>query len=394
MWLLRASLPSPSAPALRAAFLLAVAYSPIDCTALARQAGSWLSSDGPDSDVAVSCRVRLARNIDGLPFMSQIAPEQAEALCADLRVALLDARLDGETRWVPMGEAAPVLRLLLLERNLVSRDLLPRDAYSTVPGRAVAFGESETVSVMVNEEDHVRLQAMASGMDLDLAWQRAEILDRFLEDRMKFATSDSLGYLTGCPTNVGTGLRASVMLHLPALGMVRSELEKVFASARCTGLAVRGMHGEGSRAAGDLYQISNQVTLGRSEQNLIDDLRALVPEIVRFERRMRETLVREMRPALHDRIAQSFGTLRTSRAMPTDAALAHLSNVRLGLHTGLFGGAKIDVLNELGLHVQRGHIQVLSSTGDHSELLDTSERDKLRASYLRKRLAGIGPTPT
>jgi len=369
-----------------------LAYSPIDCTALARQTGTWLNSDGPDSDVVVSSRVRLARNVDGVPFMTRIDGERAEELSHDLRLALLDARIDGETRWVPMSDASPVLRLLLLERNLISRDLLPRDARSTVPGRAVAFGETETVSVMVNEEDHVRLQAMAAGLDLDLAWQRAENLDRYLEDRIKFATSPRLGYLTGCPTNVGTGLRASVMLHLPALGMVRSELEKVFAAAQRTGLAVRGMHGEGSRAAGDLYQISNQVTLGRCERDLIEDLRALVPEIVRFERRMRETLVGEMKSALVDRIAQSFGTLRTSRAMPTDMALAHLSNVRLGLHTGLFGGARMEMLNELALHVQRGHIQVLTAPGEEGELLDTSERDKLRASYLRKRLAGIKPS--
>ena len=369
-----------------------MAYSPIDCRTLARQTGTWLSSDGPDSDVVVSSRVRLARNVDGVPFMTRIDGERAEQLSHELRLALLDARIDGETRWVPMTDASPVLRLLLLERNLISRDLLPRDAQSTVPGRAVAFGESETVSVMVNEEDHVRLQAMASGLDLDLAWQRAEILDRYLEDRITFATSPRLGYLTGCPTNVGTGLRASVMLHLPALGMVRSELEKVFAAAQRTGLAVRGMHGEGSRAAGDLYQISNQVTLGRCERDLIDDLSALVPEIVRFERRMRESLVGEMKSSLVDRIAQSFGTLRTSRAMPTDAALAHLSNVRLGLHTGLFGGARMEMLNELALHVQRGHIQVLMTPGEEDELLDTSERDKLRASYLRKRLAGITPT--
>ncbi len=366
-------------------------YSPIDCKMLASHAGSWLRSEGPEGDVVVSCRVRLARNVDGLPFMTRIDDVRAEELAQTLMRALIDARLDGETRWVPMSEASPVLRLLLLERNLISRDLLPRDAQSTAPGRAVAFGASETVSVMVNEEDHVRLQAMAAGLDLDLAWQRAEILDRYLEDRVTFATSETLGYLTGCPTNVGTGLRASVMLHLPALGMVRSELEKVFAAAQRTGLAVRGMHGEGSRAAGDLYQISNQVTLGRSEHDLIDDLRALVPEIVQFERRMRETLVSEMHSALHDRIAQSFGTLRTSRAMPTEAALAHLSNVRLGLHTGLFGGAKLEVLNELALHVQRGHIQVLTAPEREGELLDTSERDKLRASYLRQRLAGAGP---
>ncbi|MEM1449789.1 MAG: ATP--guanido phosphotransferase [Planctomycetota bacterium] len=368
-----------------------MAYSPIDSRSLARQTGSWLGTEGPDADVVISCRVRLARNVEGVPFMTRIEADRAEQLSHDLRLALLDARIDGETRWVPMTDASPVLRLLLLERNLISRDLLPRDAQSTAPGRAVAFGETETVSVMVNEEDHVRLQALAAGFDLDLAWQRAEILDRYLEDRVTFATSSRLGYLTGCPTNVGTGLRASVMLHLPALGMVRSELEKVFSAAQRTGLAVRGMHGEGSRAAGDLYQISNQVTLGRCERDLIDDLRALVPEIVRFERRMRATLVDEMSSALHDRITQSFGTLRTSRAIPTDAALAHLSYVRLGLHTGLFEGTRIEVLNELGLQVQRGHIQVLQAPGEEDDLLDASERDKLRASYLRKRLAGYGP---
>lgn len=369
-----------------------MAFSPIDPRALARRTGSWLSSEGPESDVVVSSRIRLARNVEGFPFMSRITGEQAEELSLALRDALVAANLDGETNWVTMTEAPAVLRLLLLERNLISRDLLPRDEHSSAPGRAMAFGESETVSVMVNEEDHVRLQAMAAGLDLDLAWERAEVLDRFLEDRVSFATSERLGYLTGCPTNVGTGLRASVMLHLPALGMVRSELDKVFAAAQRTGLAVRGMHGEGSRAAGDLYQISNQVTLGRSEAELIDDLRALVPEIVRFERRMRDALVSEMRQALVDRIAQSFGMLRTSRALPTDAALAHLSSVRLGLHTGIFGGARMETLNELGLHVQRGHIQVIAHNGDDDLLLDTSERDKLRASYLRQRLAGVRPS--
>lgn len=335
----------------------------------------------------VSCRARLARNVSGIPFVNRLESGAAEELADRLRLALLDARLDGETRWVGMTESPPVLRLLLLERNLISRDLLPRDAQTTAPGRAVAFGESETVSVMVNEEDHVRLQAMAAGFDLDLAWQRAENLDRYLEDRVDFAVSPALGYLTSCPTNVGTGLRASVMLHLPALGMVRSELEKVFAAAQRTGLAVRGMHGEGSRAAGALYQISNQITLGRTEADLIDDLRALVPEIVRFERRMRESLLERMRSALEDRIARSFGMLRTSRAMPTDAALAHISNVRLGLHTGLFDGARLEVLNEIALHVQRGHIQVLTAASDELEMLDTSERDKRRASYLRQRLS-------
>ena len=248
----------------------------------------------------------------------------------------MEANIDGETRWITMTEAPAVLGLLLLERNLISRDLLPTRR-ARGPGRAMAFGESETVSVMVNEEDHLRSRP-AAGLDLDLAWERAEA---WILPRGSGALRDlgAAGTLTGCPA--GAPDSASVMLHLPALGMVRQELDKVYELQR-TGLAVRGCAGEG-RFAGDLYQISNQVTLGRSEADLIDDLRALVPEIVRFERRMREAL--QMRQALVDRIALSFGTLRTSRAMPTEAALKHLSSVRLGLHTGIFRGAKIALTN-------------------------------------------------
>jgi protein arginine kinase len=241
---------------------------------------------------------------------------------------------------------------------------------------------------MVNEEDHLRLQAMASGFDLGLARRRVVEIDRAMEERVEFATTSELGYLTGCPTNVGTGLRASVMMHLPALGLVRAELEKVFMAAQRTGLAVRGMYGEGSRATGDLYQISNQVTLGRSETQLCEDLAALVPRIIAFERRMREELVDQQRGALQDRVSRSWGMLRTARAMPTDGALSHLSNVRLGLHLGLVSDVRIEVLNELGVQIQRGHLQALNpdEAGD-GDLLEPSERDRLRAGLLRKRLA-------
>lgn len=348
----------------------------------------WLRDVGPDSDVVVSCRVRLARNVDGERFVSKLSSNDALRLTERLKPIFIEARLDGETRWVNVAEASPVLRLLLLERNLASRDLVRPEALDRlVPGRAVAFGETETVSVMVNEEDHLRLQSLAAGFDLDLAWERARALDRFLEDRVPFAVSPKLGYLTGCPTNVGTGLRASAMLHLPALGLVRSELEKVFAAAQRTGLAVRGMHGEGSRAAGDLYQISNQITLGRSEAQLVDDLRALVPVIVDFERRLRSALVDEMRAALTDRVMNSVSVLRTARSMPTEDALAHLSNLRLGVGLGLCSAAPIDLLNVLGIHVQKGHLQVLAATSGDAQLLESTERDKLRAAYLRQRLA-------
>jgi protein arginine kinase len=363
---------------------------PFDPQRFASRVGSWLSSPGPESDVVLSCRVRLARNLADEPFIPRLDASRAEALCERLRTHLVDARLDGETLWVPMADAAPVMRLMLRERHLISRDLAPHeDGKAAPPGRAVAFGASETVSVMVNEEDHLRLQALAGGFQLDVAWERAAAVDRFLEGRLPLAFSGSLGYLTACPTNVGTGLRASVMMHLPALGMVRSELEKVFTAAQRTGLAIRGMYGEGSRAAGDYYQISNQITLGRSESQLVDDLRALVPRIIEFERKLRALLLKEQRSALKDRVSRSIGLLRTARAMPTEGALAHLSNVRLGHHLGLSDDTPIDVLNELGVQVQKGHVQALLAHDAQptDPLLDASARDRLRASLLRRRLA-------
>lgn len=361
---------------------------PLDPQRWAARAGAWLQPGGPQGDVVVSCRVRLARNLAEFPFVTRIDPKRAEELAARVRSVLEDAKLDGETIWVSMADAPPIFRLLLRERHLVSRDLVPSDdGQKAAPGRAVAFGASECLSVMVNEEDHLRIQAMTAGHQIQLALERARELDRFLEARLGFAVDADLGYLTGCPTNVGTGLRASVMLHLPALGLVRSEIEKVFAAAQRTGLAVRGQYGEGSRAAGDLYQISNQITLGRGEEQLVQDLEALVPRILEFERRLRELLLREQRSALVDRVARSIGLLRTARSMPTETALAHLSNVRLGLHLGLVREPSHEVLAPLSVQVQRAHVQALAQDPLEADLCEPSVRDTLRASWLRRRLA-------
>ncbi len=333
----------------------------------------------------VSCRTRLARNVAGFPFILRLDEAQATSLAEELQALLVEQRIDGGTIWVPIGEAEPVLRLVLRERHLISRDLAPTGSKQPVlAGRAVAFGETETLSVMINEEDHLRLQGMAAGFDLDLAWERVSGLDRELEGKLRFACSPRLGYLTGCPTNVGTGLRASVMLHLPALGMVRSELEKVFTAAQRTGLAVRGMYGEGSRAAGDFYQISNQVTLGRSEVQLVEDLKALVPSIVSFERKVRDVLLDEQRGAINDRASRSYGMLRTARSMPTELALTHLSQVRLGECLGLLPKGAAQNMMQMAVQIQRGHLQALHGATT-SALLEVSERDRLRAAYLRQR---------
>jgi protein arginine kinase len=358
----------------------------IDPKRFADRVAEWLCGAGPDSDVVVSCRVRLARNVEGYPFVSKLSAERAVELADKLRPSLLGA--DGGMTWVDIQDADPVLRLLLRERHLVSRDLAPSTTRRRVlPGRAVAFNQDETVSIMVNEEDHLRLQSMCGGFDLDGAWDRARTADRHLEECVRFAYSQLYGYLTCCPTNVGTGMRASVMLHLPALGMVRDELEKVFTAAQRTGLAVRGLYGEGSRANGDFYQISNQVTLGPTEDKLIAELRDLVPAIVRFERRIRDSLLSDQRASVVDRVSRSYGMLRTARAMATDGALAHLSNLRMGWHLGLWKEVPLDVLARLRVQIQKGHVQALSAEDDPNALLEPSARDQLRAAYLRRTLA-------
>jgi protein arginine kinase len=359
----------------------------IDPKRFAQHVGTWLQGTGPDSDVVVSCRVRLARNVEGYPFMVRLEDAQAKELAEKLREILLSQRIDGETIWVGMEEAPPIVKLLLRERYLVSRDLAPTDPHLAArSGRGVAFGENETLSIMVNEEDHLRLQSLAAGYSLREAWQRARHLDQALEKEVPYACSRDLGYLTGCLTNVGTGMRASVMMHLPALGLVKSELEKVFTAAQRTGLAVRGMYGEGSRAAGDFYQISNQVTLGSPEEDLLADLEGLVPCIVEFERKVRGVLLEEQRATLEDRVRRSYGMLRTARSLATEVALLHLSNVRLGVVLGILAGIPLAALNQIAVQIQKGHVQMLVGDGS-ARLSEATERDRLRAAFLRRRFA-------
>ena len=360
---------------------------PLDPQRFAQRVGNWLGGTGPESDVVVSCRMRLARNVEGYAFVLRLEDAKAKEL-ADRVHAVLDAqRIDGETIWVGMDEAPTLLKLLLRERYLVSRDLAPTDPrVPAKPGRGVAFGEQESLAVMVNEEDHLRLQSLCSGYDLRSAHEKIRALDQALERELPFAFHAEFGYLTGCPTNVGTGLRASVMMHLPALGLVRSELEKVIHAAQRTGLAVRGMYGEGSRAAGDFYQVSNQITLGRSEEELIAELEELVPCILAFERRVREELYTTQKAALEDRVQRSYGMLRTARSLATDVALMHLSNVRLGVLLGILAGISLADLQHVAVQIQKGHVHVLVG-GSDGKIAETTERDRQRASFLRRRFA-------
>ena len=361
--------------------------SAFDPVRLAERVAPWLLPAGDDSDVVVSSRVRFARNVEGFPFVTKLTDERAGELSERLRPALQQFEVAGRMHWVDIASSNDVLRFLLRERHLVSRDLAPSEGERAAkPGRAVAFSDDERLSVMVCEEDHLRIQSMEAGLHLQEAWERAVALDRELESRVPYAANAQYGYLTACPTNVGTGMRASVMLHLPALALVPSEIEKIFTAASRTGLAVRGLYGEGSKAYGDFYQISNQITLGRSEEALLAELSELVPAVLAFERSVRAELLRSRRAELTDRVTRALGLVRSSRAMTTDAALAHLSSLRLGHLLGLCDQVDLRTLALLRVQIHKAHLQVRTYREVGNALVEPTERDRMRAELLRRSL--------
>ena len=233
---------------------------------------------------------------------------------------------------------------------------------------------------MINEEDHLRIQVMHSGLDLQSAWEQIDRIDSLIAERVTFAYHPKLGFLTACPTNVGTGVRVSVMLHLPALVLTR-QIDKVFRSLQKISLAVRGLYGEGSQAMGDFYQISNQITLGKSENELIKQVGDIVPVLIEYERRAREFLVKESHENLHDKVARAYGILRTAQTISSEETMHLLSSVRMGVNLGLINDLQIPLLNELFIHTQPAHLQKLRGVE-----LDTADRNIERARYLRRHL--------
>jgi protein arginine kinase len=349
---------------------------------LGQSSGEWLRGSGSESDIVMSSRIRLARNLAAFPFTNRASPHQK----ADLEALLRDriAKLEPETKlqYLSIAGLSALDRQFLIERQLISREIASAEG-----PRGVAIDERETISLMINEEDQLRIQVIRSGLSLDEAWQVIDRLDDQLEQRVTYAFSEELGYLTACPTNVGTGMRGSVLLHLPALSWTK-QIEKVFRALQKINLAVRGLYGEGSRASGDFYQISNQVTLGKSEVTILSEIREVIPEIIKYERQARNTLLRENRQALHDRISRAKGTLSSATMMTSEETMELLSSVRLGIHLGLLDDVGIPTVNELFLNTQPAHLQKLMGN-----TLDGEERNAARARYLRQRLREAGANP-
>lgn len=337
--------------------------------------GEWMSCDGPHSGIAVSTRVRLARNLEGVRFPTHPDQSTRREVLDDVRRAILSLPDGKDYVWRELDDQLPLERRLLVERHLISRELADGDG-----PRAVAVNAGKSLAVMVNEEDHLRLQCLMSGLSVQEAYDRVNRLDDQLSERLSFAFDEVYGYLTSCPTNIGTGLRVSVMVHLPALVMTR-HIEKVFRAVYEMRMAVRGFYGEGTEAFGELYQISNQITCGKCEQDIIDDMEAVIGAIIRYEEKAREELAAGERSQLEDRVWRSWGLLRNARLMTSEEAMRHLSSLRLGVVMGVFDAVELSELQRLFLYSQPAHLQSLEGRE-----LESGDRDVVRARFIRKQL--------
>lgn len=340
--------------------------------------GPLVEEDGPDSDIVVSCRVRLARNLSGFPFVNRATDAQRHQVIALIQRAALDSTLGAGTVWINLMQASPRDRQILVERHLISRQL----AEGTTP-RAVAISPDQRISVMVNEEDHLRLQVLLPGQQLGEAYERADSVDDALESVLDVAFSRRWGYLTACPTNVGCGIRVSVMVHLPALRMT-GEIERVRRAAKELHLAVRGFYGEGSDSTGDLYQVSNQVTLGLSEQDLLEHFRTrIVPKLIEYEREARRMLSERNPAVLEDRLHRALGVLSNARLMGFDEAMKLLSRLRLGACLGRLP-ISLATVRRLYLQIQPAHLQLA-----HGAELTEDQMRECRATLIRGELGSV-----
>ncbi|TVQ52227.1 MAG: protein arginine kinase [Phycisphaerales bacterium] len=338
----------------------------------------WNDYNGPHDDVIMSCRVRLARNLAGFPFVNRASSTQChEMLRMARRIVLTDDVAPGMI-WVDINSATSRDRALLMERHLISKNFS-----ESSHARAVAVSGDESLSVMVNEEDHLRMQLLRPGLQLEDAFERINAVDDAIESRLDYAFSSRWGYLTACPTNVGTGIRFSVMAHLPAL-KITGEVDRVKRAAKDLNLAVRGYYGEGTESAGDFYQISNQITLGRSETELRDEFqKQILPHIIQYEQESRQVLVDRNPILLDDRVHRAFAILKTARLLGVEEAMKLLSRVRLGLYLERIADVDLNAINRLFLQIQPAHLQL------HAESrLSNEEMRQARADLVRSTLGG------
>lgn len=335
----------------------------------------WLRLLGPSSNVVLSSRLRLARNLEGFPF-PPMAPQQAREKVA----RLVDEAVNGHENLkhlahIPIGSIPLLDRQVLVETHLIS----PQYAEGA-SGQLFLVEEEGPISIMVNEEDHLRIQCILPGLNLEKGWERITQVDDDLESRLDFAYQEQWGFLTACPTNVGTGLRASTLVHLPAL-VITNLFQKVFHAVGQLGLAVRGLYGEGTESQGHFFQLSNQVTLGPSEEEITERVTTVTNQVIAQEMGAREMIKQSHLSQISDRVWRSYGILMAARVMTSNEAIEHLSMVRLGVSMGIFSEIPLTSLNELLISLKPAYIQWILE-----KELNSDERDVMRATIIRQTL--------
>lgn len=336
----------------------------------------------PGRGIVMSSRVRLARNLSRRPFPGWLKKTDRERVLAEIQPAVRALpEMTEKSVDQSMDNLSPLEKQVLVEQHLISREHAAKNT-----GSGILINGAHTVSIMINEEDHLRLQAILPGYELDVAWQTADAVDTGLERHLQFAFSPQLGYLTACPTNVGTGMRASVMLHLPGL-VLSDQVNQVIKSVNQIGLAVRGLYGEGTEALGNLFQISNQMTLGESEADILKRLHKVIDQIIRNEWNARHKLVQDKGRMVADQLGRAFGIMQHACSMSSKEALNLLSLLILGVDLGVLPNTLKAKLDDLFIHTQPAHLQK-----EASRKLGAEERDAVRADLLREKLKGI-PAP-
>ena len=344
---------------------------------LVKHPGAWLSTEN-DAGIVISSRVRLARNIRGIAFPGWAGEDECVKVCRKLRDACKEVPALANALFMEVARLSPVEKEVLKERHLISSEFAERG-----PGSGLVVTGNERIAIMINEEDHLRLQAISPGMNLLAVWEQIDAVDSELGEHVEYAFSPSLGYLTACPSNVGTGLRASVMIHMPGLRLM-GEIEQVTKALTRMCFAVRGLQGEGSDAYGNMFQISNQSTLGENEKDIIDRMIRIVDEVVRQERNARARLLENRRPFVVDQVGRSFGILTHAGLMPSMEAVDLLSMLKLGVDLGLVRNLTAAAIHEIILLTQPGHMQKIAG-----KIVDAQERDEMRARMVKDKLRGV-----
>ncbi len=332
----------------------------------------WYDKSGSEGDVIISTRIRFARNLKEYPFPCRLSDEGKCKVAALVKDAVLNGNsvLANRFEYIQMSELTQEEAVSLVERHLVSPEFI-----SDRQGRGLLLFDDESVSIMINEEDHLRIQVMSQGLDLDNAYDIADKIDTLLDEQLNFAFNDKLGYLTQCPTNLGTGMRASLMLHLPALQQSKA-MNRIASTLSKLGLVLRGMYGEGSEPKGAIYQLSNQVTLGISEEQAMNNLKDIAMQLVAQEKEARNALVKNIEAI--DAISRSYGLSRYARLISNDECMKLLSNIRLGIAMGIIEKMDLDIINRLMIETQPATL--MKNVG---RKLTPSERDRIRADVVR-----------